>query len=795
MFKNFILISWRNLLKYKGYTGVNLLGLVLGISAFIILGLYVWEDISFNKFNSNYDRIARVVTIDKARGVSSQRVGVSYPALGPALKETIPEVQEQVRILSYGNNPVRYNNENYQVQTTYLTENSFFRIFDFNLLKGSYEEVLTQPRTIVVTEGFASRVFGNDDPIGKSIEDQQGNLLEVVGVMEDVPSSSHFQFEVLQALVPAEDQQNWVQFLSSWNGINVQTYLLFDQARDMPSYNDRLMEIATENGGYEMFFPTLIPLSDVHLNSSDILFDVNNRKSDMSNVYIMSAIALMVLILACFNYVNLVTARSASRAKEIGVRKVVGGVRSQLIAQHLTESIFMVLLAFIMSLGLVYFSTPVFNDIYSRFADVSWLMDPMFLSISLIGVVLIGILSGLYPSLVLSSFNPSTVLKGTFSAGSKGSLLRHSLVVLQFIISIALLAGTIVVYQQMSYIFNADLGYDRDQIITLSAGQLSSPNAAETFYEELSKVPGVISVGASSQQIGNQYGRGGVTPEGVSSEENIITSITNINSGYIPTMEMEMAEGRNFSESYSDSGRSAIVNQAFLRMLGWEEGEGKSLTFGATSENPTVVEIVGVVRDFHFATVRHEVEPLILLYSSALPTVSLKVSSADMSSSIRGVEEVWDSFLPNRPFEYTFLDDSFAQTYATEQTISSMIRHFSFLAIAIASIGLFILSVFTVQQRKKEIGIRKVLGSTTAGISMLLGRDFLKWILLSNLISLPLAWFMLNEWLSNFRYRIELDVLPFLIALGISMLIAAITVSIQSFKAATENPVHSLRND
>lgn len=795
MFKNYLLTSWRNIIKYKGYTAVNLVGLVLGISAFIILGLYVWEDLSFNKFNSNYDKIARVVTIDRARGVSSQRVGVSYPALATAMKDNIPEIVETTRIVSQGTNPVKYENEFYDVDGRYSTENAFFKIFSFELLEGRYEDVLTQPQTVVITKGFAEKVFGRTSVLGESIEDQQGTLFEIVGVMEDVPPSSHFQFEILQALVPTPEQQGFAQFLQSWNSISVQTYVLFDQPRDVAPYADRLREIAMDNGGYEMFYPTLQALEDVHLNSPDVLFEINNRKSDMSNVFIMSAIGLLVLILACFNYVNLVTARSASRAKEIGIRKVAGGVRGQLITQHLTESVFQVVLAFAVSILIVYLTVPFFNDTYSRYADVSWLLDPSFILFSITGILFIGFLSGIYPSLILSSFTPSAVLKGSFNAGSKGSLLRHSLVVLQFMISVALLAGTLVVYQQMEFIFNADLGYEREQILTLNTGQVSNPQLSVTLYEELAKVPGVISLGATSSQIGSGYGRGGVTPEGVSTDENIITSITNINENYIPTMGIEMAEGRNFSEAFSDSGRSAIVNEAFLRMLDWDEGEGKTLTFGATGDNPTTLEIVGVASDFHFATVKHEVEPLIMLYARALPIVSVKVATENIPSTIAGLEQTWDALITSTPFDYTFLDDSFAQQYSTEQTLARIIRHFSILAISIAALGLFILSVFTVQQRRKEIGIRKVLGSTTQGISMLLGKDFLKWILISNLIGLPIAWFLLREWLSNFRYRIDLEMTPFLIALVISMVIAALTISIQSYKAATENPVKSLRSD
>ena len=795
MFKNYLLTSWRNIIKYKGYTAVNLIGLVLGISAFIILGLYVWEDLSFNKFNSNYDKIARVVTIDRARGVSSQRVGVSYPALATAMKDNIPEIVETTRIMSQGTTPVKYENEFFDVNGRYSTENAFFKIFDFELLEGEYENVLTEPQTVVITEEFAQRVFGTVAVLGESIEDQQGTLYEIVGVMENVPPSSHFQFEILQALVPSPDQQGFAQFLQSWNSISVQTYVLFDQPRDVTPYADRLREIAMENGGYEMFYPTLQALEDVHLNSTDVLFEINNRKSDMSNVYIMSAIGLLVLILACFNYVNLVTARSASRAKEIGIRKVAGGVRRQLITQHLTESVFQVVLAFLLSILIVYLTVPFFNDTYSRYAEISWLLDPSFILFSIAGILFIGFLSGIYPSLVLSSFTPSAVLKGSFNAGSRGSLLRHSLVVLQFMISVALLAGTLVVYQQMQFIFNADLGYEREQILTLNTGQVSSPQVSLTLYEELAKVPGVISVGATTSQIGSGYGRSGVTPEGVSTDENIISSVTNINESYIQTMGIEMAEGRSFSEAFSDSGRSVIVNEAFLRMLDWDEGTGKTLTFGATGNNPVTLEIVGVVSDFHFATVKHEVEPLIMFYGRSLPIVSVKVATENMQSTIAGLKETWDELITSTPFDYTFLDDSFAQQYNTEQTLARIIRHFSILAISIAALGLFILSVFTVQQRRKEIGIRKVLGSTTQGISMLLGKDFLKWILISNIIGLPIAWFLLREWLSNFRYRIDLEITPFVIALVISMVIAGLTISIQSFKAATENPVKSLRSE
>ena len=795
MLKNYLLTSWRNLVKYKGYSFVNLAGLVLGLSAFIILGLYVWEDLSFNKFNSKYDRIARVVTIDKARGVSSQRVGVSYPALATAMKDNIPEIVETTRIMGQGNNPIRVENEFYDVDGRYLTENAFFKIFDFELLEGSYEEVLTQPQTVVITEDFARKVFGTTSVLGESIEIQQGTQYEIVGVMENVPPSSHFQFEILQAMVPSTDQQGFIQFLQSWGSISVQTYVLFDQPRDVAPYADRLREIAMDNGGYEMFYPTLQALEDVHLNSPDVLFEINNRKSDMGNVYIMSAIGLLVLILACFNYVNLVTARSTSRAKEIGIRKVAGGAKGQLIFQHLTESVFQVILAFIVSIAIVFISIPFFNDTYSRYAEAGWLLDPVFILVSMAGILVISFLSGIYPSLVLSSFTPSAVLKGSFKSGSKGSLLRHSLVVIQFMISVALLAGTLVVYQQMEFIFNADLGYDRDQIITLNTGPVSNPQTSMTLYQELSRVPGVISVGAASSQIGSGYGRSGVSPEGISTDENIITSVTNINASYIPTMGINMAEGRNFSETFSDSGRSVIVNEAFLEMLAWNEATGKTLTFGANGNNPTTLEIVGVVSDFHFATVKHEVEPLVLFYSRSLPVVSVKVATENMQSTIAGLEEAWESIITNRPFDFTFLDDSFAQQYSTEQALAKIIRHFSILAISIAAVGLFILSVFTVQQRRKEIGIRKVLGSSTQGISLLLGKDFLKWILISNVLGLPIAWFFLDEWLSNFRYRIDLGVTPFIVALSVSMFIAALTISIQSYKAATENPIRSLRSE
>lgn len=795
MFRNYILTSLRNLSKYKGYTTINLLGLVLGISAFVILGLYVLEDLSFNKFNSNYERIARVLTVDKARGVSSQDVGVSYPALATAMRENIPEIEETVRIINQGNSPIKVENQFYNVEGSYLTENSFFKIFDFRIIEGKVDEVLLRPQTVVITEGFAEKVFGRTSVIGESIEDQQGTLLEIVGIMEDVRKNSHFQFDFLQALVPTQEQTGFIQYLESWTSISVQTYVLFDQPREVAPYADRLRELAMDNGGYEMFFPKLQALKDVHLNSSDVLFEINNRKSDMSNVIIMSAIGFLVLILACFNYVNLVTARSSSRAKEIGIRKVAGGVRSQLIAQHLTESVFQVSLAFIVSLVLVYISIPFFNETYSRFAEINMLLNPVFIISSVIGILFIGFLSGIYPALVLSSFTPSVVLKGSFTAGSKGALLRHSLVVLQFMISVALLAGTLVVYQQMEFIFNANLGYERDQIMTLNTGQVPNPDTRVTLYKELSKIPGVNSVGASSSQIGSGYGRSGVTPEGVDVDENIITSVTNINENYVQTMGIEMAEGRTFSESFSDSGRSVLVNEAFLRMLDWETGVGKTVTFGANSDTPTTQEIVGVVSDFHFATVKHEVEPLIMFYSNSLPVVSIKVGVESISSIIPQIEEVWTSILVNTPFDYTFLDDTFAQQYNTEQTLAKIIRHFSILAIVIAAVGLFILSVFTVQQRRKEIGIRKVLGSSTQGISLLLGKDFLKWILISNIIGLPLAWYFLNGWLSNFRYRIELDFVPFLIALVVSMFIATLTISIQSFKAATENPVKSLRSD
>lgn len=791
MIKHYLLTTWRNLLKNGWFTIVNLTGLIVGISACAILMIYVFEDLNFNKFNTKYDRIARVLTLDKSKGISSQQVGVSYPALAEAMKTEFAEIEETVRIMGGSVNSLTYQNQLFSIENILITENSLFKIFDFKLLDGNPEDVLTEPSTIVITKELADKIFGEEKAVGQSLENPNGTSYEIVGVVENPPTNSHIKFDVLQAMVPSADNQGFINFLNSWNRISVQTYVLFNASQEVKTYKDPLYQLAKDNGGYELFYPELQDLADIHLKSSDVLFEVNHRKSDITNIYIMTAIGLLILILSIFNYVNLVVAQSANRSKEIGVRKAAGATREQIMFQHLLDSFIQVFIAFMFSALSLLALIPVINQIYQReLTPIEF--SPVLLIFCLLLILGIALIAGFYPSVILSGFKPSQVLKSAFSSISRGKLARNFLVVIQFSIATALIASTIVVFNQMKYIFEADLGYNRSQIVTLTTGNLQNPSLLRTLHEELRKIPGIDKVGASSQQIGAGYGRASVMPEGTSEEDNIIVNYTTVDHNYLDVLEIEIVEGRGFSEEFSDSSRSVLINQKFMEILGWESGVGKFISLGNSDQPP--FNIIGVISDYHFATIKHEVEPIVLTYNDPLPVISLKISESNTQQVLTSMKEVWNELIPSIPFTYTFLEDSFAELYNAEESLSRMITHFSIIAVFLAMTGLFMFSMFTINQRRKEIGIRKILGASTTQISFLLGRKFFYRVLIANAIGLPVAWYYLTEWIQNFAYSTNIGWVPFLSSILITIILAGITINIHLYRAASENPIKSIRN-
>jgi putative ABC transport system permease protein len=795
MFKSYFIIGLRNLLKQKGYSVIKIAGLALGLAASMIIYLYIREDLSYDTFNGNYKKIVRVLTIDSAEGVSSKHVGVTQPQLGPTAEEELPEVVESVRFTGGGRYDLSYGDKALKCEAAFRTDPSVFQVFDFKIIDGAQTEILDQPGSIAITQSLAKKIFGDENPLGKTVKLNQTTDLHVTAVLADPPKNSHLQFDLLHTLVPGQNEDGLRQALETWQGIFCFTYLLLDKPVNINELNTKLQAISKKNNAYQFFTPVVQRLEDVHLKSKDILFETNANKSDTLNVYVLTIIAALILVLAAVNFMNLVTAKSAGRAKEVGMRKVIGAARYQLIGQHLVESILVTLVAALLALTIVFALTPILNSTYQRFGDFTVLLEPKSLFILTALVFFVGILAGFYPALVLSSFKPALVLKGAFKNSVGGIQLRKVLVVLQFTISIALMVGTGVVYQQMRFIYTTDLGYSRNQVITIQQSG-ATVTRSKTFKDELLRNRNIVSVGTSSARIGQQLGRTNIIPEGATSATNIITSIMVADESFIPTMDMKMVAGRNFSLDYDDS-LSMIVNEEMMRLLKWDDAIGKkiSLQTGQTPTDLTAYTVVGVVKDFHFATIRHKLEPMFMLYNQNNGAMSIKVKAENIKETIASIEGTWKQVNPGSTFEYNFLDEQFANLYRNEQAFASMFTHFTSLAMIIAGLGLFALSAFTAEQRKKEIGIRKVLGASHTTILYKLSAEFMQLILVAFVMASVVAYMVMSRWLQDFQYSIKLSFGIFIVAGAASIAIALVTVSFQALKASWSNPVDSLRSE
>ncbi len=779
----------------KGYSFIKIIGLSFGLAASIMIYLYIQEDLSYDTVHQKYNRIVRLLTIDSAEGVSSKLVGVTQPRLAPAAKEELPEVIESVRFTGGGRYDLSYNENVLKCEAAFRVDPSVFEVFDFNIIEGEKKGVLDNPGSIAITQTLAKKIFGDENPVGKTIKLNRTTDLNVTAVLADLPKNSHLQFDLLHSLVPGKNEDGLRQALDTWQGIFTFSYLLLDKPVNAAELNLKLQAISKKNNAYEFFTPVVQSLKDVHLKSKEILFETNANKSDILNIYVLSTIAILILILAVVNFMNLVTAKAAGRAKEVGMRKVIGAVRYQLIGQHLIESIIVTFIAALISVGIVFAAVPLLNSTYQRFADVMLLLQPQ--SLLVIGglVLLVGVLAGLYPAFILSSFKPILVLKGSFKNSTRGVCLRKALVVVQFSISISLMVGTGIVYQQMRFIYSKDLGYNREQLISIQQNG-DAVSRASTLKTELMRNENIISAGTSSTRIGQQLGRTNIFPEGSNGETNIITSIMAADENFIPTMDMKIVYGRNFSLDFADS-LSMIINEEMVRLLKWNDPVGKKISIqsGPNPTDLTAYTVIGVVKDFHFATIRHKLEPMFMLYNKDNGALSIKVKAADMSATLAFVENTWKKVNPGTTFEYAFLDEQFANLYRNERAFASMFTHFTILALVIAGLGLFALSAFTAEQRKKEIGIRKVLGASNATIFYKLSFEFIILILISFVLASAVAYVVMEKWLQDFQYSIKIGAGVFLLAGIASILIALLTISIQALKAALSNPADALRTE
>jgi putative ABC transport system permease protein len=792
-------------LKCKGYSLINVAGLAIGMASCLLILMFVHDELSYDAFNKKANRIYRVAA-SFFYGGRNFDIAVAPAPTAQVLIDEFPEVENAVRFRQRGRYIFRYGDSNFRERRVSYVDPSFFQIFSIPLLKGNPDTALNDPNSLILSQNTAQKYFGAEDPVGKTLRLNDQTDYKVTGVFEEIPGNSHFHFDIFISMTSLAESKS-----KSWMSQNFQTYILLHEGANPASVEAKFPDMLIKYMGPQIeafmgksmeklmeenelsgeFF--LQPLRDIHLHS-DLIAEME-ATSDIKYIYIFTAIALFILIIASINYMNLSTARSAGRAKEVGIRKVLGSFRSQLIRQFLTESMMLCLVSLVVALGLVRLALPYFNRLSGKALTIANLGNPAMVGALVLVAIIVGILAGSYSAFFISAFQPVNVLKGRLKSTVKTGWLRSGLVVFQFAASTILIIGTFVVYDQLHYIQNKKLGYDKEQVIILNNTYLLG-DQAETFKNQMLAYPQFIDATVSDYlPVPSNRNNSSVLPEGERDSKKA-TSMQNwiVDYDYIPTLGMKIAAGRNFSREYSTDNGAAIMNQAAAKQFGWEQPVGKRVGRLISEKGDIgLYEVIGVVEDFHFETLKETIGPLVMFLGESNGNISFRVEVKDISGAIGLLQQEWKKFLPLQPFEYNFLDERFADMYRTEQRIGRIFGVFAGFAIFIGCLGLFALAAFTAEQRTKEIGIRKVLGATAANIIRLLTKEFVILIAVANVIAWPVAFWVMRGWLEDFSYRVSLSVWVFVGAALLTLFISLLTVSYQAVKAALSDPAISLR--
>lgn len=806
MYQTYFKIGWRNLLRQKMYSFIKIGGFAFGIAVCLLISLYIKDELSYDQNLINHQRVFRIYAEFEDNG-TVQRDTWWHAPFASTLKIDYPEVEDAARINAvplFGAGSKEFRRaeipDNSYDDGFVYADASILKLLEIPMVDGS-TDALNAPKTIVLSRRKAKKYFLHENPIGKLVvlNNDDKNPFTVTGVMEDRPSNSHFQYDFLITL---KDFEFWPGEGTSWCCTNYQTYVLLK-----PGTNPRAFQEKVTRGTIQKYIlPQLIkdgvpnpeellkkaqlglqPIADIHLDSH---IKDGLSHTDRKTILIFGGIALFVLVIACINFINLSTAKSANRAREVGIRKVVGSVKQDLIQQFLTESMIVSLLAFLLGLLLASLLIPSFNTLVAKSLSIPY-FDWHALTIFLLAIFGVGVVAGLYPSFFLSHFKPIEVMKGSLSKGSKGSNLRGALVVFQFTISIVLIVGTLVISQQMNFVLNQKIGFVKDQVLILQ-GTGTLDKQIESFKNELKDLSSVQSVTVSdylpvkgTKRNGNTFRNKDTQKE----ERGIFGQNWVVDVDYVKTMGMQLVAGRNFDERIASDSAGAIINQAMARQLNLSEPVGKLITNGRE------YTVLGVVEDFHFETMRQNVEPLMMRLGKSASMMAIKLQGADMAQAIDEITNKWKKFSPHQPIRYSFLDESYAAMYDDVQRTRQIFTAFSLVAIAIACLGLFALSAFMIEQRTKEIGIRLVLGASVTSVFRLLTFNFLLLVFISIIVATPIAWYLMNRWLQDFAYRVELSAGVFVLA-GLSAVAVALgTVGYQSWRAGLMRPVESLRSE
>ncbi len=796
MLKNYLVTALRNIRRQKGYSFLNIAGLAIGITCFILISLYVQNELSYDKHHKEADQIYRVCSEHPFVYHGKNQSAITPAPLAPALVEDLPEVVSSVRFTDDSNVLLSTDDNKFLEESVYFASPGIFNVFSFQLLKGDPQNMLTEPYSLILSERMAEKYFGDENPVGKILKFEDRHDFKVTGVVKNMPNNSHFIADFIAPFKTYGSIYN--QDFTSWMQSGYYTYIKLRENTDPKELEDKLqgyMERAFRKGqnreGFRFF---LQPLTKIHLHS-DLIGEIGVN-NDIKNIYIFGFIAFLILIIACINYMNLITARSSKRSKEVGIRKVVGAQRSQVIKQFFGESIILTSLALLFSLFLVRLILPVFNRFVERDLSLDLIKNPQF-SLWLVGIlVFTGILAGCYPALVLSSFKPVSILRGWVKKRSQGISLRNILVVVQFSISITLVICTLVIRNQLHYIKNRDVGYRKDQIITMRIRDPQISRNLHRIKNELREHSKVVSVSSSSNLPHRITSLTRASTPQAAENEFFAMYQSTVDYDFIDLFEIELVKGRNFSRDFpSDDEDTFLVNETAVKALGYSQPLGKEIVTPVHGGGERRGRIIGVMKDFNMLSLHQSIEPLGLALDpeGRQRYLSIKIRGLDIPETIKFIREKMEVVSSIYPFEYQFFDDVFARVYENEQKTGKMFNTFTLLALVIACLGLLGLTSFATEQRTKEIGIRKILGSSISGIIVLLSKEFTKWVLLSNIFAWPVAYFVMNRWLENFAYRVRIDLGTFFISGFLTLMMALLTVSFQSTKAAHANPVDSLR--
>jgi putative ABC transport system permease protein len=775
------------------------MGLAIGITCCVLIYLYVQNELSYDRYNTKADRIYRI-TSNVKQPTKDETFAPTSPIMSLRVKESFPEVEQMVRF-QYSARQLSYNDRKFPEAKLVFADSTMFDVFTFPLTAGDAKNALKEPYSVVLTETAAKRYFGNEDAYGKTLKMSDTINLKVTGVMKDIPRNSHITFDCITSRSTIQDMSKGdTTFMSNsemnWFNCNSYGYFVLKEGTDVKVLEskvnalfDREQADLKKNIGMSMN-ARLQKLTDIHLHS-DLTHDVPDSKNgDITYVYIFSATALLILLIACCNFINLSTARSLNRSKEIGLRKVIGAMRSQLIAQFLGESVLFSVIASVLSIIFVLLSIPLFNSFLAT--DLSFNLSLIW--IYLLIILSVGFLSGLYPALLMSSFAPIKSLKGKITHGIADLIFRKGLVVFQFSIAIILIIGTTLILNQLSFIQNAKIGMNKEQVVSISL-KGADKDKGEVFLKELSRNPKVVSAtlnGFSFKGIPNIT----LLPDGFADNEMTASHVFGVDENFLKTMQIDLVAGRDFSKDFpTDVNEAFIVNEAAVKEFKWKtprEALGKRIQWGMGKDG----KVIGVIKDFNFASMHEDVKPLIItIYKPWFKFVTLRLKTDKLSATMKELESDFKKISTAGGFEYAFLEDDFNSLYKAEQNMRAVLGAFSLLAIIVACLGLFGLAAFTIKQRFREIGIRKVLGSSSRDIVRLLSKDFLKLVLISIVIASPIAWYGGYKWLQDFAYKTSISWWIFVAAGAIALLIAFITVAAQALKAANANPVKSLRTE